>query len=100
MAFVHTIIRPSIDRIDRSRKRLGVALYFGGKRAGVSRMGETSALRRYCADRQRHDRNAMELSPSVLTDKLSRFPIRFRVLKRNEGIEHVEDFGADVMDRG
>src|SRR5690348_18297357 len=79
MAFVHTIIRPSIDRIDRSRKRLGVALHFGGKRAGLSRMGETSALRRYCADRQRHDRNAMELSPSVLTDKITRFPIRFRV---------------------
>ena len=89
----------AIDRVDRAGQRLRVALHFRCELADLCRVREVAALVRHDADRDRHQRDAMQLPAPILAEEIARATVLLRILKRNQHVEDVDDLRADLVDR-
>ena len=78
-------VRPAVDRVDRARERLGVALHFCREFADLCRMREVTPLVRHDADGDRHERHPMQLSAPVLAEEIARAPVLLGILIRDRG---------------
>src|SRR5437588_8133403 len=93
-AVVELGVVAAVDDEHRPRLSLGVTLHFGRQLAHLCRMGEAAVLVGDDADRQGHQRHAVQLTAAVLAEVVPRPPVLLVVLVRNQRVEHFQHLSA------